>query len=201
MVKACFLFLLLSVSVANATPIVVLGDSISAAYGISVNKGWVQLLQNKIDARQLDYSIHNESISGETSAGGLSRIEDVLTNHKPGLLLLELGANDGLRGIPPLVMKKNLSAIIQAAKKANCQVLLLSMRIPTNYGKRFTQMFYNSYFELAEEHDIAVVPFILQDVALDKSLMQDDQAHPNAKAQGIITEHIWPYVLPFLEAK
>ena len=199
MLRTCLILLLLSASVVNAKPIVVLGDSISAAYGIDASKGWVTLLQNKIDAHQLDYSIHNESISGETSAGGLTRIKNILKTHKPRILLLELGANDGLRGIPPFVMKKNLSAIIQAAQKANCQVILLSMQIPTNYGKRFTEMFYNSYFELAKKHDIAVVPFILQDVALDKNLMQKDQVHPNAKAQSIITEHIWPYVLPFLE--
>lgn len=176
-----------------------MGDSISAAYGIDVNKGWVSLLQNKITENHYPHIVYNESISGDTSAGGLSRIGQALEKHQPRFLLLELGANDGLRGVPPSVMKNNLRAIIQRAQASHCQVLLLSMRIPSNYGKRFTEMFYATYFDLAKELNIPVVPFILDGIALDETLMQKDRLHPNEQAQALIMAHIWPYLQPLLE--
>jgi acyl-CoA thioesterase-1 len=196
------LILIFSWLTANAgatTKIVVLGDSISASYGINIDQGWINLLQNKINAANLGYSIQNESISGDTSAGGLARIDQVLARHQPKLLLLELGANDGMRGMSPKLMKSNLAEIVKRSKTAGAKVLLLSMRIPTNYGKRYTDMFYNSYLDLGKELDIPVVPFILEDVALKKELMQKDRIHPNAKAQVLIAEHVWPYLLPMLK--
>ncbi len=193
------IFASLTVNAGATTKIVVLGDSISASYGINIDQGWINLLQNKINAANLGYSIQNESISGDTSAGGLARIDQVLARHQPKLLLLELGANDGMRGMSPKLMKNNLAEIVKRSKTAGAKVLLLSMRIPTNYGKRYTDMFYNSYLDLGKELDIPVVPFILEDVALKKELMQKDRIHPNAKAQVLIAEHVWPYLLPMLK--
>lgn len=182
----------------NAQTIIVLGDSISAAYGIALDQGWVKLLQDKIDADKLNYTLENESISGDTSAGGLARIDQVLAQHQPKILILELGANDGLRGLSPKIMKTNLAAIIKRTQANGTQILLLSMRIPSNYGKRYTDMFYNTYIDLGNELNIPVVPFILADVALKQELMQQDRMHPNAQAQALIAEHLWPYLLPLL---
>ena len=182
-----------------AKSIVVLGDSISAAYGIDAKKGWVAILQRKLEQQNQDYTIFNESISGDTTAGGLARIDNALTQYKPELILLELGANDGLRGLSPKKMKSNLAEIIKRSRKSGAKVLLLSMRIPPNYGKRYVDMFYNVYPQLAEEMNVAFVPFILEEVALNKEMMQKDGFHPNAKAQAIIANKIWQYLYPILE--
>ena len=182
-----------------AKSIVVIGDSISSGYGIETEKSWVVLLQQKLNKENKPYTIFNESISGDTTAGGLARIDNALTRHKPELILLELGANDGLRGLSPKKMKSNLTEIIKRSQKANAKVLLLSMRIPPNYGKRYVDMFYNIYPQLAKELNIPFVPFILEDVALIKELMQKDGYHPNVKAQPIIADKIWQYLYPILE--
>ncbi len=179
--------------------IVVLGDSISAGYGIEVDKGWVALLQKKLLAAKSNYSISNASISGDTSAGGLARIDPILTTDKPAIILLQLGANDGLRGLSPVQMKNNLAEIVHRAQKAGAKVILLGMKIPPNYGKRYVDMFYNVYPQLAKELDIPLVPFLLEDVALDKDLMQADGLHPNAKAQPILANKIEPYLFPLLK--
>ena len=179
--------------------IVVLGDSISAGYGIEVEEGWVALLQKKLIATNSNYRISNASISGDTSAGGLARIDQILTAHKPAIVLLQLGANDGLRGLSPVQMKNNLAGIVRRAQKAGAKVILLGMKIPPNYGKRYVDMFYNVYPQLAKELDIPFVPFILEDVALDKDLMQADGLHPNAKAQPILADKIEPYLFPLLK--
>jgi len=179
--------------------IVVLGDSISAGYGIEVDKGWVALLQKKLLAAKSNYSISNASISGDTSAGGLVRIGPILTTDKPAIVLLQLGANDGLRGLSPIQMKNNLAEIVHRAQKAGAKVILLGMKIPPNYGKRYVDMFYNVYPQLAKELDIPLVPFLLEDVALDKDLMQADGLHPNAKAQPILANKIEPYLFPLLK--
>jgi len=189
---------LVSVS-AMGKSIVVLGDSISAAYGIEVGQGWVALVQDKLHKEHYGYTVNNESISGDTSAGGLARIDNALSRHKPSVVIIELGANDGLRGLSPTVLKSNLAEISQRAQKAEAKVLLLSMRIPPNYGKRYTEMFYNVYPELSKELKVPYVPFILEDVALVKQLMQEDGLHPNAKAQAVIVEKIWPYLIKLLE--
>ncbi|MEQ1530488.1 MAG: arylesterase, partial [Methylococcales bacterium] len=181
-------------SAAAAKSIVVLGDSISAGYGIEVAEGWVALLQSKLTSLPEQWFIHNESISGDTSAGGLARLDQALQRHKPDLLLLELGANDGLRGLSPVAMKSNLTEIIRRSQKAGAKVLLLGMKIPPNYGKRYIDMFYNIYPELATELNVPLMPFILDSVALDSTLMQADGLHPNAKAQPKIADNVWSYV-------
>lgn len=176
-----------------------MGDSISAGYGLKAEKGWVDLLQQKLKQENQPYTVINESISGDTTAGGLARIDSALSLHNPELVLLELGANDGLRGLSPKKMKSNLAEIINRSHKAGAKVLLLSMRIPPNYGKRYVDMFYNVYPQLAAELNIPFVPFILEDVALAKELMQKDGLHPNAKAQPIIANKIWQYLRTVLE--
>jgi acyl-CoA thioesterase-1 len=191
---------LISMSVIAKPPIIiVLGDSISAGYGIKVDEGWVALLQKKLLEAKINYNISNASISGDTSAGGLARIDPLLTAHKPAIVLLQLGANDGLRGLSPVQMKSNLSEIVHRAQKAGAKVILLGMKIPPNYGKRYIDMFYNVYPQLAKELDIPFVPFLLEDVALNKDLMQADGLHPNAKAQPILANKIEPYLFPLLK--
>lgn len=181
-----------------AKSIVILGDSISAGFGIDEKKGWVALLQEKLDKENQPFTIYNESISGDTTAGGLARIDQALARHKPEWLLLELGANDGLRGLSPKKMKSNLAEIIKRSQQAGAQVILLSMRIPPNYGKRYEEMFYNTYPQLAKELNITFVPFILEEVALVKEMMQKDGLHPNTKAQPLIANKIWQYFEPIL---
>ena len=185
-------------TLAQAKSILVLGDSISANHGFEAQHGWVTLLQQKLNSSHAEYTVYNASISGDTTAGGLARLPQLLKLYQPQILLLELGANDGLRGMSLMSMQKNLSAIIAQAKKSGALVLLLSMRIPSNYGKRYTDMFYSSYEKVAIEQDISVVPFILDGIALNKSQMQSDGLHPNEKAQPIIANHIAAYLLPLL---
>lgn len=156
-------------------------------------------MQQTIYDERYDYKLINQSISGDTTHGGLARIDKALEQYKPEIVLIELGANDGLRGLPPILIKKNLRELISRAKNSGAQVLLLSMRIPSNYGKRYTDMFYNNYPELAEEMDIPFVPFILKDVALAQGMMQKDGLHPNQKAQPIIADKVWRYLEPMLE--
>lgn len=193
MLKYLIALMMLLVSVpAFAKSIMVFGDSLSAAYGIEVGQGWVTLVQNKLKEINPDYEIINESISGDTTAGGLARIGQALATHKPSVVIVELGANDGLRGFPPKLIKSNLAGIIQKVHQSGAKALLLSMRIPPNYGKRYTEMFYNVYPELAKDFAVPYVPFILEDVALIKEFMQADGLHPNAKAQSLIREKIWP---------
>ena len=162
-------------------------------------KGWVHLIQQTLEDNGYPHTVINKSISGDTTAGGLARIDKALEQHKPNLVLIELGANDGLRGFSPILIKKNLRELINRSKKSGAQVLLLSMRIPSNYGERYTDLFYNNYPELAEETNTPYVPFILEDIALAKDMFQDDNLHPNEKAQPIISEKIWGYLKPVLE--
>jgi len=184
---------------ATAKSIVVLGDSISAGYGIEVSQGWVALLQQKLNEKASGYIIHNESISGDTTAGGLARIDRALALHKPGIVIIELGANDGLRGLPPPLIKNNLAEIAHRAQRAGAKVLLLAMKIPPSYGKRYTDLFYNIYSQLAKELNVPYVPFIMDDIALDKDMMQADRVHPNAKGQPFIADKVWQQLLPLLK--
>ena len=191
---------LISMTAMAKPPIItVLGDSISAGYGIGVDEGWVALLQKKLLETNHNYRISNASISGDTTGGGLARIDPILTTEKPAILLLQLGANDGLRGLSPVQMKNNLAEIVRRSQKAGAKVILLGMKIPPNYGKRYVDMFYNVYPRLAKELDIPLVPFILEDIVLNKDLMQADGLHPNAKAQPILAEKIEPYLFPLLK--
>lgn len=184
---------------AAAKSIVVLGDSISAGYGIEVSQGWVALLQQKLDQQGAGHIIHNESISGDTTAGGLARIDSALALHKPAVVIVELGANDGLRGLPPALIKSNLAEIARRSQQVGAKVLLLSMKIPPNYGKRYIDLFYTIYPQLATELGIPYVPFIMEDVALTKDMMQQDGLHPNAKGQPVIADKVWPQLLPLLK--
>lgn len=192
------LMFLSSVSVA-APAIMVLGDSISAAYGIDVQQGWVRLLEKRIQQQDPSAKVFNESISGDTSAGGSNRLSEALKRHHPNWLLLELGANDGLRGLSPEVLKQNLSRIIQTAQTSGARVVLLGVRIPPNYGKRYTEMFYSVYPTLASEFHLTFLPFIMEDVALNPALMQADGLHPNAAAQPLIAEKVWQILQPDLK--
>lgn len=193
------LFILMPIQAMSKSNIVVLGDSISAGYGLEVGQGWVSLVQKKLAALNGCCDIVNESISGDTSAGGLAKIDRILSIHKPKVLVLELGANDGLQGLPINTLKSNLAAIIQQAQNAKAKVLLLSMRIPPNYGKRYVDLFYNVYPELAKEFAIPFIPFIMEDVALVKELMQPDGLHPNVTAQPLIADKVWQHLKPFLK--
>jgi len=185
--------------VVSAESIVVLGDSISAGYGIDVDQGWVSLLQKKFNRLRNGYVINNESISGDTTAGGLARVDQVLKRHQPMIVLLELGANDGLRGLSPQAMKSNLSEMVRRCQTAGAQVLLLGMKIPPNYGKRYIDMFYDIYPQLAAELNLPWVPFILEEVALKPEWMQADGLHPNALAQPTIAEKIASHLEPLLK--
>ena len=184
---------------AAAKSIVVLGDSISAGYGIEVSQGWVALLQEKLNEKDINYIIYNESISGDTTAGGLARIDRTLAMHKPDVVIIELGANDGLRGLPPKLIKSNLAEITRRAQHAGAKVLLLAMKIPPSYGKRYTELFYTIYSQLATELEVPYVPFIMENVALTKDMMQQDGLHPNAQGQPFIADKVWPLLLPLLK--
>jgi acyl-CoA thioesterase-1 len=183
----------------HAETVVVLGDSISAAYGIEVEQGWAQLLAARLRQAGSKAQVRNESISGETSAGGLARIDRILDEQNPAVVIVELGANDGLRGLSPAALKHNLAEIIRRSQNRGAKVLLLSMTIPPNYGKRYIDMIYNVYHELAREMAVPAIPFILEDIALVKELMQPDGLHPNAKAQPLIADKIWRHLLPLLK--
>lgn len=171
--------------------IVVFGDSLSAGYGLAQNQSWVALLQARIAQQKLPYQVINASISGETSSGGLARFNQMLATHKPNIIIIELGANDGLRGLPVTEMCNNLSAMIAQAKAANTKILLLGMKIPPNYGKKYTQAFSETYPELAKQHQIQLVPFLLEGVAGKPDLMQNDGLHPLAIAQPQLLNNVW----------
>lgn len=187
---------------ANAGTILVMGDSISAAYGMAVPEGWVSLLQEKLKQTPgLEQErVVNASISGETSGGGLVRLPQALTTHQPDWVLLELGANDGLRGMSPTVMKSNLESMVRLSRQAGAQVLLLGMKIPPSYGPRYIQMFYEVYSQLADALHLPQVPFILEEVALDPTLMQADGLHPNARAQALMADRIAKTLIPLLQS-
>ena len=177
---------------AENSKILVYGDSLSAAYGITQPQGWVTLLQQKLNAEGYHYEVANASISGETTSGGLTRFEKTITTIKPKIVVLALGANDGLRGLPTQEMRKNLSAMITYSLKNKAKVLLLGMRIPPNYGPKYTEAFYQTYQQLGQQHNISLVPFMLDQVAAKPHLIQADGLHPNALGQPVILNNIWP---------
>lgn len=185
------------VMAADAPTVLVWGDSLSAAYGIPVDKGWVNLLQEKLSD---DYRVVNGSISGETSAGGLTRLPEALKTHQPAYLLLELGANDGLRGIDLPTMRSNLEAMLKLAQAANAKVILLGIQLPPNYGSTFTEKFAAIYTDLATQYDAPLVPFLLDGVADNWDLMQADGLHPTAEAQPKVLENVWKVLETVLPA-
>ncbi len=185
---------------AESSPtILVFGDSISAAYGIRVEEGWVSLLQRRLTSQGYGYRVVNASVSGETTGGGLARLPRALDLHRPAILILELGGNDGLRGLPLDEVRTNLDNMIRKARAAGARVVLAGIRIPPNYGRAYTEKFHAMYSDLSRQYQLPLIPFVLEDVALDESMMQEDGLHPNAKAQTVLLDEIWPRLEPLLE--
>lgn len=206
LVNGCMLSLLFAMqSVASddrqAFKILIMGDSLSAGYGIDVQQGWVQLLSDRLASLTGDntYLVINASVSGETTTGGVSRLPKLLSTHAPQLVILELGGNDGLRGQPINIMRKNLANMIEMAHAADAKVLLLGIQIPPNYGARYSDAFSAVYGELANAYDVNWVPFFLEGVALSPELMQSDGIHPNADAQEKLLDNVWGQLHPLLQ--
>ncbi len=183
---------------AEGGKVLVMGDSLSAAYGLSPQQGWVALTAERLKAEHPGWSVANASISGETTAGGASRIGAELARHKPAVVVIELGANDGLRGLGLEQTRANLERMVIAAKQAGARVLLLGMRIPPNYGPQYTQGFERNYRDLAEKHAVALLPFFLEPIATDRNAFQADNLHPVAEAQPKLRDHVWPALAPLL---
>ena len=169
----------------------VFGDSLSAAYGLALESGWVHLLEQRLAQEKFGYLVVNASISGETSAGGRQRIEQSLARHRPAIVIVELGANDGLRGLPLTAMEDNLEAIIHACRRHGARVLLVGMRLPPNYGIAYSQKFQDTYLQLAQRRKLGPVPFLLEGFADRRELFQADNLHPTAQAQPLILENVW----------
>jgi len=175
-----------------ARTILVVGDSLSAAYGIDPDAGWVAQLKKRVSAHTPAYNVVNASISGDTSANGRARLPAALAQHRPDVVVLELGGNDGLRGLPLTEMKQNLAAMVEQSRAAGARVVLIGIKLPPNYGQTYTQRFHRVYEELAAEQRVALVPFLLDGVAGEDGLMQPDGIHPTAPAQARILENVWP---------
>lgn len=176
----------------------VVGDSISAAFGLETSQGWVHLLQQRLNDGEHDYRVVNASISGDTSAGGLARLPALLSEHEPDIVIIELGGNDGLRGQPPAQLKRNLAAMAEQAQQAGAKVLLLGMRMPPNLGQRYTSAFADAFDSLAMEQDLPYVPFLLEGVGGVQGMMQADRVHPTAQAQELMLDNVWPVLEPLL---
>jgi acyl-CoA thioesterase I len=190
-------------STAGAAPaasrtLLVFGDSLSAAYGLQVDQGWVALLQQRLDTQGYGYRVVNASVSGETTSGGRARLARALTQHKPSLVILELGANDGLRGLPVKDAEANLTAMLGAIRTAKAKALLVGILMPPNYGQYATSLA-DMYKRLATQQKLPLVPFLLDGIALDATLMQADGMHPNAMGQPRALENVWPHLKPLLE--
>jgi acyl-CoA thioesterase I len=187
-------------AVAQATPtILVFGDSLSAAYGIPRESGWVALLSQRVQAGIPEYQVVNASVSGETTAGGLTRLPTLLQTHKPQLTILALGANDGLRGLPLLQTTRNLEAMITLAQKRGGKVLLVGMQLPPNYGAAYTSKFQNLFREVANRKKVRLVPFLLDGIATQADLFQADRLHPTAQAQPALLNNVWRELAPMLK--
>ena len=175
-----------------------LGDSLSAAYGIRLEQGWVALLQGRLKDKGYGHRVINASSSGETTGGALARLPRALERHRPAIVIIELGGNDGLRGLPLADVRANFESLIRLSREAGAKVLLVGMRIPPNYGPAYTQGFHELYGELARKHQLPLVPFFLDGIALDDSLMLEDGLHPNAAAQPKLLDLVWPQLKPLL---
>ncbi len=181
--------------------VLVLGDSLSAEYGLVRGTGWVTLLQKRLQAEKIDARIINASISGETTSGGAARLPGLLKKHQPDLLIIELGANDGLRGLSFASVEANLQSMIKQAKNANADVLLIGMRLPPNYGPDYTQKFFSMFSKTATANKIPLVPFFLEGIATRPEMFQADRIHPNAAAHPTMLENVWPTLQPLLLKK
>ncbi|MCH8865369.1 MAG: arylesterase [Proteobacteria bacterium] len=191
-----FVFLLVTAITdgADAPTVLIYGDSLSAGYGMEVDQSWVALLQTRLQGQGYEHRVINASITGETTEGGAARIAQALDAFTPSLIILELGGNDGLRGIPPDRMKVNLQTIIQSSKSAGAAIVLLGIRIPPNYGSRYIEDFDNVYRELAIELDVPWIEFFMEGIALNDELMQADGIHPNAAAQPLLLDNAWSVI-------
>jgi len=195
---ARYLLLLLLAQPALGGTLLVVGDSISAGFGLDTQQGWVDLLDERLKGQGSDLEVVNASISGDTSSGGLARLPALLAEHQPELVIIELGGNDGLRGQPPEQLQQNLAAMIADSRQQGAKVLLLGMQLPPNYGARYTSAFAKVYSDLAATTGVPLVDFFLQDVGGQPQLMQADGIHPNAKAQAQLLENVWPALEPLL---
>ena len=176
----------------------VFGDSLSAGYGLPKGKAWVNLLQQRLDQGELGYQVVNASISGDTTSSGVRRINQALNTHHPVLVIVELGGNDGLRGLSIKEMHSNLVQIIQSIKSAGARALLVGMQLPPNYGQAFTRRFSKTYSTIAKKENVALVPFLLKGIESDMSYYQNDRIHPNAKGQKVMLNNIWPHLKKLL---
>lgn len=201
---ASLLFLSWLGSAHAATPqhanhnILVVGDSLSAEYGIRRDSGWVQIIQQRLDDEKLAYTLRNASISGDTTSGGLSRLPSALTQHRPAIVVIELGSNDALRGLPLDMTRDNLMRMVDLAHDAGARVLLVGMQIPPNYGRPYSEQFRTLFVDVAKQKNTALVPFLLEGVALDKTMFQEDGLHPNESAQAVIAENVWAALRPMV---
>jgi acyl-CoA thioesterase I len=183
-----------------ASTVLVMGDSLSAAYGIEPAQGWVALLAKRLKERRYDYTVVNASVSGETSAGGLTRLPEALAKHKPAVVVLELGANDGLRGTPVNTIQANLGRMIELSKQAGAQVLLVGILLPPNYGPQYTGAFKDLYPQLAKRYQLNLLPFLLDGVAEHREIMQADGLHPKAKGEPAVLDNVWVHLEPLLKS-
>ena len=190
------LFLLISASAKSAEPstVLIFGDSLSAGYGIEVDQSWGALLQIRLSEQGYEHRVINASISGETTEGGATRIEAALTEFSPDLIILELGGNDGLRGFPAARMRANLEKIVGQAKASGAEVVLLGIRIPTNYGPRYSAEFEDVFRQVSENFEVKWIEFFMDGIAFDDDLLQDDRIHPNALAQPLLLDNAWPII-------
>jgi acyl-CoA thioesterase-1 len=188
-----------AVSAAPAPVVLVLGDSLSAEYGLPRDTGWVKLLADRLARDGAKYSVVNASISGETSSGGRTRLPALLQQHRPAIVVIELGANDGLRGLPLKALRDNLAAMIDASRAAGARVLLVGIRVPPNYGRDYAERFASTFEALARERKVALAPFLLDGFAEKLDYFQADRIHPNEKAQPLMLDNVWPHLKPLLE--
>jgi acyl-CoA thioesterase-1 len=195
---ACALVVAATSAYSASKTVLVLGDSLSAEYGLARGAGWVTLLEKRLKTEKIDAAIVNASISGETTSGGKVRLPALLDQHRPGVVVIELGGNDGLRGLPLSAAEANLRTMITASQKADAKVLLVGMQIPPNYGREYTEKFYALYNKLARETKVTLVPFLLDGVANQPELFQTDRIHPVAEAQPIMLNNIWPHLRSLL---
>lgn len=186
-------------SASKTSPVLVLGDSLSAEYGLPRGTGWVALLEARLKEKKIDTTIVNASISGDTTSSGRSRLPALLSQHRPAVVIIELGGNDGLRGLPLAATEANFRAMVGAAQQSGAKVLLTGMRMPPNYGREYTEQFFSIYPRVAKDSNAALVPFLLEGIAEKQQLFQADRIHPMAEAHPTILENVWPHLKPLVK--
>lgn len=193
--RVLLLGLCFSPFVVSAKTIIIVGDSLSAGYGIQPQQGWVHLLQKRLEQQYpKQHKVVNASVSGETTSGALARLPKLLQTHRPDVVVIELGGNDGLRGQPPQMIQKNLANLIQHSQKAKAKVVIFGMKMPPNYGSAYSKAFENNYKVVSQQYKVKLLPFFMEGIAGNKQLMQKDLIHPNAKAQPILLNNAYPYI-------